>query len=220
MYPTHTRGRAALAVAGVLTAASLAALSLTGCGSSSPAASSASASPSSRPTSTAGDAHNAADVAFSQGMVPHHQQAVAMAELAASRASSPDVKSMAATIKSAQAPEITELTGWLSAWREPVPATMPSMSDMPSAAATSMPGTTGTMGMMSAAQMTALEQASGHAFDLMFLRMMIEHHRGAVQMASDELTNGQYAPAKRLARAIVATQSAQISEMTTLLKRG
>lgn len=221
MFPTTVRFRAAAATAGALTAVALATAALAGCGSSnSPAAAPTSASPSS---STASDAHNAADVSFSQGMIPHHQQAVAMAELADSRASSPDVKRMAATIKAAQTPEIVELTGWLSSWREPVPNSMPSMPSMPSMSSTSMSGTTGTtgtMGMMSAADMTALEKASGHAFDLLFLRMMIEHHRGAVHMATDELTNGQYAQATRLARAIVATQSAQISEMTTLLNRG
>jgi uncharacterized protein (DUF305 family) len=64
---------------------------------------------------------NDADATFAQQMIPHHQQAVTMAELAGTRATDPEVKRLAAQIKAAQGPEITTMTGWLSAWGKPAP---------------------------------------------------------------------------------------------------
>src|SRR5262245_14771662 len=63
---------------------------------------------------------NDADVTFAQNMIPHHQQAVQMAKMAARRASDPEVKQLAAQIKGAQDPEIQTMTGWLTAWSKPV----------------------------------------------------------------------------------------------------
>ena len=65
--------------------------------------------------------HNDADVAFAQQMIPHHQQAVEMAQLAETRAESAEVKNVAAEIKAAQDPEIETMTGWLESWGEDVP---------------------------------------------------------------------------------------------------
>lgn len=65
--------------------------------------------------------HNDADVAFAQQMIPHHQQAVEMAQLAETRAESPEVQDLAADIEAAQDPEIETMTGWLESWDEEVP---------------------------------------------------------------------------------------------------
>jgi uncharacterized protein (DUF305 family) len=65
--------------------------------------------------------HNAADVTFAQDMIPHHQQAVEMSQLAADRAESAEVLELAEEIEGAQAPEITLMTGWLQEWDEDVP---------------------------------------------------------------------------------------------------
>ena len=55
-------------------------------------------------------AFNDADVTFAQGMIPHHQQAVEMAQMAEDRAESPELKQLASEIEAAQAPEIEQLT--------------------------------------------------------------------------------------------------------------
>lgn len=154
-------------------------------------------------------AHNAADTAFAQQMIPHHRQAVAMAELAAGRASSEQVKQLAAKIKGAQDPEIATMTGWLTAWGEQVPA-----ADADAHAGHgggSMPG------MMTQAEMDRLTKASGAAFDKAFLTMMIAHHEGAVTMAATEKAQGAYTPAKELAEAIATAQTAEITLMKQLL---
>ncbi|MEV5457486.1 DUF305 domain-containing protein [Streptomyces cellulosae] len=152
--------------------------------------------------------HNAADVSFAKGMIPHHRQAVEMADLAPDRARSAEVKKLAAEIEKAQAPEIEKLSGWLTSWGETVPAE--------GAMDHSMHGG-GMEGMMSAEEMTALENASGEAFDTSFMEMMIKHHEGAVEMAKTEQSDGAHAPARKMAADIIASQSAEIEQMKKLL---
>lgn len=104
-------------VFGVL-AAGVAALLLASCaGTSTPAADTATPATvvSGGPT-TVSAAHNAADITFAQQMIPHHQQAVAMAQLAADRATNGEVKRLAARIQGGQDPEITQMQAFLTAW--------------------------------------------------------------------------------------------------------
>ncbi|GGL94572.1 lipoprotein [Streptomyces fumigatiscleroticus] len=150
--------------------------------------------------------HNAADVAFAQGMVPHHRQAVEMAGLAPGRAHSAEVKKLAEDIKKAQDPEIRTLSGWLTSWGETVPSEG------------AMDHSTHDMGsMMTSDDMEKLEKASGTAFDTAFTEMMIEHHEGAVEMARTEQADGSYAPAKKMAGRIITSQTAEIARMKELL---
>ncbi|MBA2947963.1 DUF305 domain-containing protein [Streptomyces himalayensis] len=150
--------------------------------------------------------HNAADVAFAKGMIPHHRQAVEMADLAPSRAQSAEVKKLAEDIKKAQDPEIKTMSGWLTSWGEEVPAE--------SAMDHSMHGADG---MMTAEEMEQLKDSSGQAFDTAFMEMMIKHHEGAVQMAKTEQADGAYEPAKKMAGAIITSQTAEITQMNKLL---
>ncbi|WP_405554276.1 DUF305 domain-containing protein [Streptomyces canus] len=160
---------------------------------------------------TSADAHNAQDVSFAQGMIPHHQQAIEMAELADGRAASTQVKDLAARVEKAQGPEITTMTGWLKAWDEKVPESMPGMDH------SGMDGMDGMAGMMDSADMGKLKKASGKDFDSMFLTMMVEHHEGAVEMATTEKAKGEYKAATAMAGDIVTAQNAEISEMKKLL---
>lgn len=159
-------------------------------------------------TSCANGNHNDQDVAFAQAMIPHHRQAVVMADLASSRATSPEVKTLAAKIKNAQSPEIATMSGWLEAWDETVPST-----DMTGngSSHSHMPG------MMNDAAMHKLRKLSGTAFDTAFLQMMKEHHRGAITMARTELGKGTYRPARKLSKSIIAAQSAEIDRIEKLL---
>ncbi|MCF3130894.1 DUF305 domain-containing protein [Streptomyces olivochromogenes] len=167
----------------------------------------ASASP-----SAGAEAHNAQDVSFAQGMIPHHRQALEMAALAADRASSVRVKDLAARIQKAQDPEIRTMTGWLTSWGEDVP-----MAGTDHSHHSGMSGMPGMSGMMSAKDMDRLKKASGKEFDTMFLTMMIDHHRGAVAMATTEKDEGRYGPATSTADDIVTAQNGEIKEMNQLL---
>ncbi len=205
----------------VVAASGVTALVLAGCGGSGDdtgsaghgghqATDSASAAPSA-PASQG--QHNAADVAFAKGMIPHHRQAVEMADLAPDRARSAEVKKLAAEIKKAQAPEIEKLSGWLTSWGETVPAE----GAMDHSMHGGVDGTGSMDGMMSAEEMTALEDASGRAFDTAFMEMMIKHHEGAVEMAKTEQSDGAHTPARKMAADIITSQSAEIEQMRKLL---
>ncbi|GAA3310458.1 DUF305 domain-containing protein [Streptomyces cinereospinus] len=218
MHLTPSLARRTVALAATVTTAALSLAACGGAGGDSSAGhgghgGNAGSITASAPASAAASAsaeqqrHNAADVDFAQGMVPHHRQAVEMAGLAPERAESAEVKELAEQIKKAQDPEISTLSGWLTSWGETVPAA--------GAADHSTHG--GADGMMSAEDMERLEQASGTAFDTAFMELMIEHHEGAVAMAEAEQTDGVHAPAKKMAADIIRSQSAEIARMKRLL---
>jgi uncharacterized protein (DUF305 family) len=157
---------------------------------------------------------NVTDVSFAQGMIPHHAQAIVMADMALEQSSDPEVIALATQIKAAQAPEISQLTSWLQSWDQPVPDTSSGMDH-------SMDGMEGMMmsGMMSEADMTRLGEATGTDFDTMWLEMMIQHHEGAISMSRDEVTGGKYAPTVALAESIIVSQQAEIDTMTTMVSQ-
>lgn len=183
--------------------------SMPGMGASTPAASSATAGASGTSGASGSAVHNQADVTFATGMIPHHQQAVQMAEMALKQAVTPQVKDLATQVKAAQDPEIKTMSGWLTAWGQPVPTAMAG-HDM-----SQMGG--GMEGMMSDQEMQQLGAASGSAFDRMWLQMMIKHHQGAVAMATTETQQGSSADAKALAGQIITAQNKEISQMQQLL---
>jgi uncharacterized protein (DUF305 family) len=191
----------------------LAAVVLAGCGSSSSSSTdTAGGSSTSTPAKEgsygppAAGPHNAQDVTFVLDMLPHHTQAVEMADMALARDTTPEVKALAQQIKGAQAPEISAMGGWLRGWGEQLPAAhhMGGMSG-------------GGHGMMSADQMTSLDKAAGPDFARMWLTDMTEHHTGALEMARTETAGGQSADARQLASSIISSQTAEIAEMTKLL---
>jgi uncharacterized protein (DUF305 family) len=158
--------------------------------------------------------HNAQDVTFATDMIPHHAQAVEMADLAEDRADSQEVQDLAEDISAAQGPEIEQMSSWLEAWGEDVPDT----GDMEGMDHGDMGGDAADMpGMMSADDMGNLEAASGAEFDEMFLSMMIEHHKGAIEMAQTEQSDGEYPDAIEMAETIEKAQTAEIQTMEELL---
>ena len=154
--------------------------------------------------SAAAAGQSSTDVAFVQGMIPHHQQAVEMAELAlAPKAKAgPKVKELASRIKNAQGPEISLMKGWLSQWGK-----------------AEMAGGHETSGMMTQQDLSSLNQAGGDQFDDMWLNMMIAHHEGAVEMAQSVKAQGSNPDVKSLADRIISAQKVEIAEMKNLLAR-
>jgi uncharacterized protein (DUF305 family) len=149
-----------------------------------------------------------ADVFFAQHMIPHHEQAIEMSEIALDPAIGADdaVRALAEEIEGAQDAEIDLMTQWLTAWGEPVEMDMTDDHSMESM-----------QGMMTVEQMDALAAATGAEFDTLWLEMMIEHHRGAVAMAQDVLAEGTNPDVATLASDIIAAQEAEIAEMEALL---
>ncbi len=167
-------------------------------------------------TSSGAD-HNAADVTFAQDMIPHHEQALVMADVAIEGASTQELQQLAERIKDAQAPEIDQMTGWLESWGEDVPdldAMDHMMMGHGDGDGFDMPG------MMDADDMQRMSwmMGDGLAFDRMWVLMMIRHHEGAIEMAQTEQLDGQSADAIALADAIEAAQTAEIDEMQQMLR--
>jgi len=156
----------------------------------------------------AGDqASRAADVAFAQSMIPHHEQAVQMADLALENGAGDQVTRLATQIKAAQDPEIEAMRGWLKAW-----GADEGMAGMDHS------GTGGGMpGMMSDADLRTLAAAKGAGFDQMWLTMMIAHHQGALTMANQVLATTTDPNVKTLAEAVVNGQTSEIDTMKGLL---
>ncbi|WP_328807840.1 DUF305 domain-containing protein [Nonomuraea antri] len=151
------------------------------------------------PASTA----NAADVKYVQDMIVHHRQALDMALLAPTRASSTRVKSLADRIQAAQGPEIQYMTTWLRQLQQKVPDHHAGHAGMP--------------GMATPEQLDALKAASGTAFDRMFLELMIKHHEGALAMSDQVLIGGSHIKIEELATDVNVTQTAEIRRMQELL---
>ncbi|MFE0038985.1 DUF305 domain-containing protein [Streptomyces sp. NPDC059015] len=208
MTSKHSPARRTVAVA----AAGAAAFVLAACGGGTDTPNAHDGHPAPSPsaaTSVPQGRHNAADVTFAKGMIPHHRQAVEMAELATARAESAEVRKLAEDIRKAQGPEIRTLSGRLSSWGEDVPAE-----------GSADHAAHGAEGMMSPREMARLEKSSGAAFDTAFMELMIVHHEGAVAMAEAERAGGADAATKRMAGDIVTAQTAEISLMRKLLGRG
>ncbi|WP_040790678.1 DUF305 domain-containing protein [Nocardia paucivorans] len=155
--------------------------------------------------------HNDADIAFAQEMIPHHRQAIEMAALVPSRSTDPRILDLANRIRAAQEPEITTMTTWLRSWGVAAPPT-DEHDGMDHGDTPMMPG------MMTDEQMDRLEAATGAEFDRLWLTGMIAHHRGAVDMARTELTEGSNPEAEDLARQIIETQQDEITRMQSLLQ--
>ena len=156
-----------------------------------------------------------ADVLFATEMIPHHRQAVAMAELAPAHGASRPVQAVASQISAEQIPEIAQLRGMLAEWGQSAPAAAPT-GGMPG-----MGGGTGVAdaapGMMTDDEMTRLDAATGPAFDRAYLQMMITHHQGALTMAKAELADGRDPDATLMAQNISDAQQASIELMQRLL---
>jgi uncharacterized protein (DUF305 family) len=140
------------------------------------------------------------DIMFAQMMIPHHQQAVDMSTLAKTRTTNPELLALAKQIKDAQAPEIEQMTKWIT----------------DSGASMDMGHDMGMGGMLTEEQMIALSNSSGAEFDKLYLQGMIAHHEGAIHMAQ-MVTDSSNAEAKQLGENVVKTQTVEIEKMKQML---
>jgi uncharacterized protein (DUF305 family) len=153
-----------------------------------------------------------ADVLFATEMIPHHQQAVAMAKLAPAHGASRPVQEVASQISAEQIPEIAQLRGMLAEWDQAAGPTAAPMAGMPGMGGGTALGAAAP-GMMTDDEMARLESAGGPAFDHAFLQMMIIHHQGALTMAKTELADGRDPEAMLMAQNISDAQQASIELM-------
>ena len=136
------------------------------------------------------------DVMFAEMMIPHHQQAIEMSDLALKNSTNPEVLALAQEIKDAQTPEIEQMKSWGA-------SSMAHMGHMMD-------------GMLSDEELSDLAAATGSSFDKLFLEGMIKHHEGAIDMA-EMVIDSKNSEVAALAKAIIKAQRAEISKMKELL---
>lgn len=139
------------------------------------------------------------EIMFAAMMIPHHEQAVEMSNLALTNTTNPAILDLAQRIKAGQEPEIMQMNTWLDGGY-------------------SMMGHDGHQmgGMLSEEDLAKLGTLKDKAFDEMFLTAMIEHHEGALQM-TQMIVNSSNKEVKTLADNIISTQTKEIEEMKGLL---
>jgi len=149
------------------------------------------------------DANNA-DVMFTAMMIPHHEQAVEMADMVLAKDGIDErVVTLATEIKAAQGPEIDLMTTWLDGWGVDTAGGLGGMDHGD--------------GMMSGSDMSDLDAANGDDASRLFLEQMIVHHEGAIDMAEIEINEGQNADAVALAQKIIDAQTAEIAVMQGII---
>ena len=145
---------------------------------------------------------NGSDQMFLQMMIPHHEQAVEMSDLALAKSKNPEVLKLAKQIKDAQSAEITSMRSWLQD------------SNMSEHMDHEMDHSMG--GMLTSEELNSLKSKAGREFDKLFLTSMIAHHEGALHMVMMIQDSGD-PKLRTLYENIVKTQSAELELMKTLL---
>lgn len=162
-------------------------------------------------------APSADDIAFMQGMIMHHAQAVVMTVMIPSHTTNAQVRLLGEKIRSSQSDEINFMKRWLMARGQATSMAMPGMPDMDMSGAPMKP----MPGMLTPQQMDALKKAHGAEFDRLFLTGMIQHHNGALVMVKDLFASpgaGQDADLFNFATDADNTQRAEIRIMQDMLK--
>ena len=147
--------------------------------------------------------YTGADIMFLQMMIPHHQQAVDISNLAIKVSRNQELIALAKKIATDQAAEIVKMKNWLK-----------------DAGVSEDPGhsMSGMGGMLSETELNNLNNASGSEFDKLWLTGMINHHDGAIHM-SNMILDAQNLEIKAFGEAIVKTQTAQIDQMKAMLAK-
>ena len=163
---------------------------------------------------------SAKDVEFMQGMIMHHAQAVEMTALINERTTRRDIRSLGARISHSQADEMKYMERWLRLRGEPISMAMPTMQHTPGMDMSKHHHQMVMPGMLNNEQMNALKKAKGAEFDRLFLKGMIQHHKGALVMV-EELFNtagaGQDSELFNFATEVDNGQRAEIRIMETML---
>lgn len=140
------------------------------------------------------------DVAFATGMIAHHQGAIAMAKIQLKYGKDQQIRSLAKNIINTQQAEIIQMQTWLDNHKNDTTKMVKNMPTMPMTGHTAM-----MQGIMS------------HNPDVAFVKGMIPHHQGAIDMANTELKMGNDTSMRALAKQIQSTQGAEIQQMQAWL---
>lgn len=157
----------------------------------------------------------AVDVGFLQDMTDHHEQAIVMGKVLQTAEGTPEVRHYANEIVQSQSYEVAQMLTWLDGWgrdrgEEDRGAMVWMGHSFPVA---DMPG------MATEADMTALQAADGRAADILFIQMMIAHHRGGIDMADFAKREAKDGRVRELAGRISKYQAVEIRELEATRSR-
>jgi uncharacterized protein (DUF305 family) len=155
-----------------------------------------------------------AEAGFARDMSTHHAQAVEMAMLAHEKASDPDVRTLGADIALTQQAQIGMMQTWLREWSLDPTGSQPRMTWMPEGSGAVKDGLM--PGMATDAEREQLRAATGHDFDVLFLRLMLDHHLGGIHMAEGVLKLSDEPEVRRLAESMVAGQKKEITAIQAI----
>ena len=147
--------------------------------------------------------YTGADIMFLQMMIPHHQQAVDISNLALKTSKDSELLALATTIRDAQTAEIAQMKSWLN--EAGADLDMGHSMD-------------GMGGMLDDTELSALAAATGKNFDVLWLKGMIGHHDGAIHMTT-MIRDASNKEIKAFGENVIKDQSAQITQMEAMLKR-
>jgi uncharacterized protein (DUF305 family) len=160
------------------------------------------------------------DAGFSRDMALHHLQAVEMANLALfDRSEDEAVRGLAFDIAETQKDQAGRMQGWLALWGLPSTGgdTMAWMAGGSGHTGHTM-GEDGAMpGMATEEELASLRELTGPQFDVEFLRLMMRHHQGGLEMAEHAAEHAEVSAVRTLARTIAESQAAETSLMARML---
>ncbi|CAM4428392.1 DUF305 domain-containing protein [Deinococcus marmoris] len=145
------------------------------------------------------------EVAFTRGMIAHHDQAITMAILIRRRSADRTIRSAALDIQLSQEEQIRQMRGFLTLWRQPDTFTMSADHAR-------------SMGMASGAELLSLKTLPIAQAETASLQLMTRHHQGALRMIPPALEPGVLPQVRHLARQMQAVQGGEIRFMTSLLR--
>lgn len=162
-----------------------------------------------------------ADAGFARDMAVHHQQAVEMSFIVRDRTKDEDVRRLAYDIANTQANQRGMMLGWLDLWGLPkvqsgvAPMTWMGMGDM------TMGGEDGELmpGMATRAELEQLSRASGRDAEVLYLKLMTEHHKGGIHMARGCVDKCVPGVERDLAQGMVDAQASEIKLMADMLRQ-
>jgi uncharacterized protein (DUF305 family) len=156
------------------------------------------------------------DVGFVRDMVVHHGQAVTLAMIVLRRATLPGVREMAGDIATTQQLEAGTMIGWLQQWSLPASTTAPAMAWM-SHAPVAGDGDPPMPGMATREDVARLAVTRGRSADLLFCRLMLQHHLGGLHMIDEETRRGSRPEVVALATDMGTAQRREINQLQRLL---
>lgn len=159
-------------------------------------------------------ANNSAEAGFVRDMSTHHAQAVSMADAIRSRTQDPLLAALATDIVLTQQSQIGRFSGWLDQWGLPITSLDAPMSWAQEHTAMDMEAMPG---MATNDEIRQLDSLPLDQAEVLFLNLMIRHHRGGVEMAEAVLTMTGRDEVRRLASSIVTSQQSEIDAMQSML---